>query len=77
MRKRGDVSSKSKATAALEAVKAHEPLGSIARRYKVHPIQVGKWRKRLLEDMHRIFEDGPTADAAAHERGGRSTDGSS
>lgn len=68
MRKRGDVSSKSKATAALEAVKAHEPLGSIARRYKVHPIQVGKWRKRLLEDMHRIFEDGPTADAAAHER---------
>jgi transposase len=68
MRKRGDVSSKSKATAALEAVKAHEPISVIARRYKVHPIQVGKWRKRLLQDMHRIFEDGPTADAAAHER---------
>jgi transposase-like protein len=68
MRRRGDVSSKSKAIAALEAVKAQEPIGAIARRYKVHPIQVGKWRKRLLEDMHRIFEDDPSADAAAHER---------
>jgi hypothetical protein len=52
MRKRGDFSSKSKATADLEAVEAHEPLGSIARRYKVRPIQVGTWRTRLLEDMH-------------------------
>jgi transposase len=68
MRKRGGVSSKSKAAAALEAVKAHEPLGSIARRYRLHPIEIGKWRKRLLKDMHRLFEDGATADAAAHER---------
>gem|GEM_PF-6319153 len=40
MRRRGDVSSKSKAIAALEAVKAQEPIGSIARRYKVHPRDV-------------------------------------
>jgi len=68
MRKSGDVSSKSKAIAALEAVKIHESLESIARRYKVHPIQVEKWRKRLLGDRHRIFEHAPSADAAAHER---------
>jgi transposase-like protein len=68
MRKRGDVTSKSKAAPALEEVKAHEPLGTIARRYKMHPIQIGKWRKRLLKDMHRLFEDGETADAVTHER---------
>jgi transposase len=68
MRKRGDVSSNVKAKVALEAAKAQEAIGVIARRFHVHPIQVGKWRKRLLEDMHRIFEEGPTADAAAHER---------
>jgi transposase len=68
MRKRGDVGSKAKALAALEALKGHEPIGAIAKRFKVHPIQVGKWRKRLLEDMYQVFEDGGTADAAAHER---------
>ena len=51
MRKRGDVSSKIKAMAALEAIKAHEPIGAIARRYKVHLIQVGKWRKQLVGEI--------------------------
>jgi transposase len=68
MRKRGDVSSRSKAQVALEALKGLEPIGVVARCYKVHPIQVGKWRKRLLEQMYRVFEDGPTADGVAHER---------
>jgi transposase-like protein len=40
----------------------------VARRYKVHPIQVVKWRKRLIEQMYRVVEDGPMADGAAHER---------
>jgi hypothetical protein len=59
-------SSKSKAAAALEAVNAHKPLGAVACRYKVHPIQIGRLRKRLLKDMHRLFEDGDTADAGTH-----------
>lgn len=68
VRRRGDVSSRSKALAALEAIKGQEPVGAIARRHKVHPIQVGKWRKQLLGEMHRVFEDEPQADAAAKER---------
>lgn len=68
MRKRGDVSSRIKAMATLEAIKAHEPIGAIARRYKAHPIQVGKWRKQLVGEMHRVFEDEPDADAVAKER---------
>jgi transposase len=68
MRKRGDVSSKAKAQAALEALKGLEPIGVIVRRYKVHPIQVGKWRKRLLEEVHQLFENGDASDTAAHER---------
>jgi hypothetical protein len=53
---------------ALEVINAHEPIGAIARRYKVHPIQVGKWRKQLVGEMHRVFEDVPDADAVAKER---------
>ena len=68
MRKGGNVGSKAKALAALEALKGQEPIGAIAKRYNAHPIQVGKWRKRLLEDMHQVFDEGPTAEAASHER---------
>lgn len=68
MRKRGNVGNKVKAQAALEAAKGLHPVGQIARRYGVHPIQIGKWRKRLLENAHQIFEDGGVVDAAIHER---------
>lgn len=68
MRKRGNVGNKTKAQAALEAAKGLSPIGEVARRFGVHPIQVGKWRKRLLLNAHQIFEDGGVVDAAEHER---------
>ena len=54
---------------AIEAAKGLHPVGHIAKRFGVHPIQIGKWRKRLLENAHQVFEDGCiVVDAASHER---------
>ena len=57
MRKKAAVSSKTKAKVALEAIKGLEPLSAIAKRYKVHPIQVGKWRKKLLAGASIAFDE--------------------
>ena len=50
--------SKEKARIALEATANNETLSEIARRHSVHPIQVGKWRKELVERAHELFTDG-------------------
>ena len=48
---------KSKASIALEAVKGEETMSVIGKRHGVHPIQVGKWRKELLNRAHELFAD--------------------
>lgn len=50
--------SKVKARIALEASANTETLSEVARRHSVHPIQVGKWRKELVERAHELFTDG-------------------
>jgi transposase-like protein len=68
MRKKGAVGNKVKAQAALEAAKGLQPLSQIAKRFGVHPIQIGKWRSKLVERAHEIFEDGGVVSGATHER---------
>lgn len=68
MRKRSDVGSKTKAQAALEAVREMQPLSQIARRYGIHAIQLGMWRKRLLSNAHQVFEEGGVVNGAEHDR---------
>lgn len=46
-----------KAKVALESAKGVETTGQLASRFQVHPIQVGYWRKKLLENVDRIFSD--------------------
>lgn len=46
-----------KARVALEAAKGAETTGQLASRFSIHPIQVGVWRKKLLENIDRIFSD--------------------
>lgn len=46
-----------KAKVALESAKGVETTGQLASRFQVHPIQVGHWRKKLLENVDRIFSD--------------------
>lgn len=50
--------SKTKARIALEAVKNENTLSELGRKYGVHAIQVGKWRKELVDRAHEIFVDG-------------------
>lgn len=42
---------------ALEALKEDKTLSQIASQYGVHPIQVSKWKKELLDGAESIFED--------------------
>lgn len=44
-----------KAKVALAAIREHEPVAVIARRYKVHSSQVHKWKKQLLDNMAQVF----------------------
>jgi transposase-like protein len=54
-----------KAKVALAALREQESVAEIARRHKVHPNVVHKWRRQLLENVERAFErersvsDGP------------------
>jgi transposase-like protein len=47
-----------KAKVALEAVKDLHTLSELAARYKVHPTQIGVWKKQLMEQAPRLFERG-------------------
>jgi transposase len=56
-----------KAKVALEALKGEEPLITIAERFDVHPNQITKWKRQLLEGAAAVFgesdkakEDGPS-----------------
>ena len=47
-----------KAKAALEAVRGERTINEIAVLLGVHPNQIGKWKKQLLESVSEIFTDG-------------------
>ena len=41
---------------ALEALREDKTMGQLASQYGVHPIQVGKWKKELIEGAESLFE---------------------
>ena len=56
-RKRGIRSPQFKAKVALAAIKGDKTLAELARKYTVHPTQIGQWRSQLLERAAELFED--------------------
>lgn len=48
-------SAKFKAKVALEAIKGDRSISELASLYEVHPTQIGRWKKRLLEQVPEIF----------------------
>jgi len=44
-----------KAKVALEAVKGEKTLAQLSSEFKVHPNQISKWRRHLLECLPELF----------------------
>jgi len=55
MRKRYDATFRAKV--ALEAVKGEKTLAELSSQFGVHPNQIRKWRKQLLECLPELFTD--------------------
>jgi len=44
-----------KAKVALEAIKGEKTVAEISSKYCIHPNQVGKWKKEVLERLPELF----------------------
>jgi transposase-like protein len=51
------IKAETKAKAALEAIKGQRTLNEIGSAYQVHPTQVVKWKKQLLDQAATLFAD--------------------
>lgn len=57
-----------KARVALEALKGLETINQIAAKYELHPVQVGTWKKELLEGAGSLYERRNAKDDSEQER---------
>ena len=55
---RKQYSPKFKARVAIEAIRGGRTLSQLGSQFKVHPIQIAKWRKAALEQLPELFVDG-------------------
>jgi transposase len=55
---RKQYSSKFKARVALEAIRGERTLNQMASQFHVHPVQIGHWRKTVIEQLGDLFIDG-------------------
>ena len=68
MVKRKQYDSQFKATVALEAVKNQKTIAQIASEYGIHPNQVGKWKKQLLQVLPQVFTNRQTSSEKANDK---------
>lgn len=46
-----------KAKVAMEALQERETLSELSRRYEVHPNMITQWKRALIENGSRLFQD--------------------
>ena len=46
-----------KAHIALEALKGGKSMSELASEYEAHPVQIGVWKKMLLDHAEHVFSD--------------------
>jgi putative transposase len=56
-----------KAKVALTAVKGDQTLAELASHFGVHPNQITKWKRQLLDGLPEIFSDGHRQDLRQQE----------
>jgi putative transposase len=67
MKQRKRYSAEMKAKIALEAVKGQRTVQEIGSHYGVHPSQVAQWKRLVVENLPKIFQDGRGPDDRADE----------
>jgi transposase-like protein len=55
--KRRQFSPEFKKKIAIEAIKEQRTINEIAHEHQIHPVQISKWKKELLDGAISIFED--------------------
>jgi transposase-like protein len=60
-------SGKFKAWVAVEAITGHKTVNQIAAEYGIHPSQVNKWKKQVLERLPEVLSDGRADQDSRHE----------
>jgi len=55
LKKRKAYDNQFKARVALEVIKGERTISEIASQFKVHPNQITKWKKHLLENVAGVF----------------------
>ena len=68
MSSRKQYDSQFKARVALEAVKNQKTIAQIASEYSIHPNQVSKWKKQLLESLPKVFINRKTESEKGNEK---------
>jgi transposase len=67
MTTRKQYSPKFKARVAMEAIRGEKTLSQLGSQFKVHPMQIAKWRKAALEQLPELFVDGRKSKARTSE----------
>jgi transposase-like protein len=57
---RKQYSAKFKARVAVEAIRGEKTMSQLGSEFKVHPVQIAKWRKTALDQLPELFVDGRT-----------------
>ena len=55
--KKKKYSAQLKAKIALEAVRAEKSVSELSGQYEIHPTVINKWKRKLLEEARKIFEE--------------------
>lgn len=66
--KRKNHSAQFKAKVALAAVKGDKTISEVAAKFEIHPNQIGKWKKQLLQELPSVFSQNADVDKAADEQ---------